>query len=1104
MSGFNTIINGYYKPGQDPTFYTPPDEKSTGPLADLVNIIENMNLPQIAVSEQVIEPSAQELDVEELKCEKAIDKYLKRSLKPREYKSWRKGNEKSLLTNRPLSGFEFLLRTNQRNYPTTYRKQEIFHSIRENQLTLVSGRVGDGRSTCIPQLCLQYLKATKDCSSILMVSTNKASANWIAGRLCKELGVDEDSLEREGRLELSTDVDEIINLDHNTPRICILGSNDALRLMATRPLLDNFAIVIMDDVDTRRVAQDFIFSIIKTYCQKNSHLKFIFTSSFGKLEYAEVDPMQKDLSMFLSPFKLNHIIIPKINPVSFNLCQIKFGHLPTREERFRNVKDILQNVDRDDTDILLVCDDHYETEYIAEKLEQHINKQISLKLIPNCKIIKLHSQIPANTLRRASQRMTIRSALELLPSEFTVSNGRRARMIIVADSSLAENNSISSKIGVVIDLGGYSQKRWDEKLQKWTSETVGINLKQAEARMRRAISAPNVVYRLRDPVRVVNEGEKESNEAENSTSRSSSRRNSRAPSRIGMESRAEFRAIPDSEYGSSSNSSSDGEDDDDDGQLPELCWSRLSQQLLLMLKAIRGLTSMQEDYNLDHSLLREPYDIPKFQNGIIELVALELITANLDTFTENLTITDKGLWISEMPLAPEYGTMLLESWHKKCSHEILTIVSMLIAVSRGSIEHWLSKNDPKIVKSVIDEFRCFKGDHFTLINIFDAFTENDRMITWCKSVKLPYRMLSIADRARKVLSKVCQNIGIQISEPKEQIDEETYQNILDCIFKGYQSQAKIAVLQYLAPIPEITKFGQYQLPDSDERVQRELLKINNQVIGVYKILRYNYPANCSQEALSHGGDVCSDDPENRTFAIIDLDSSCHKLGYLPKAVIFTCLQESEEKSNEKFPNMKILQQAHAHHMLMRFGVKPKKSKIKLPDNVMKLCSEIDINFLLENIRFDECSDYNLIRRIAAIDKEDLVKSLNFWMIGAEKPKQSQQQNQQQNNKRYRYDSENDFNQSTSNSETESSSEYETDSEATSSDDESGGETTTSSSGSSSSSSSGSDSETDTDSSGKYIKKYGSGEDSSSSYDSSSSEIDSSSECMKNTSSEAVR
>lgn len=906
----NSIINGYFQPGQEPVFYQPPDEEPNGPLSDLVNQIENMNLPQIAVSEQVIEPTAHELDTEEWKCEKAIDKYLSRSLSSKDYKNWRRGNEKSLLTNRPLTGYEFLLRAHQRKYPVWVRRQEIFHSISEHQLTLISGRVGDGRTSCIPQLCLQYLKATHDTSSILIVCVNRSCANWLAGRLAKELGVDEFSLERDGRLELSTDVDEIVNLDHNTPRICILGSGDALRLMATRPLLDNFALVMMDDVDKRRVAQDFIFTIIKVYVQTKSHLKFLFISSFGKSESTDVDEMYKELeTFFASHYQLNHIIIPKVNPVSFNLCQIKFGHFPTREERFRNVKDILTNVDSDDSDILIVCDDHYETEYVAEKLDGYITSQVALNRISyNCKVIKFHSQIPSNTIKRASQRMTVRSALKLLPSDVTFTAIKGPRLILVADSFMAENCSLSSKVGVVIDLGGYSQKRWDEKLQKWTSEIVGINLKQAEARMRRTIYNPNVVYRLRDPVRAVNENEKSEIESK-ASSRRSSRRSSRCPSRNDLKAanlydkNGQRLPRPKREDSSTTSPSTDDEEEDEE-QLPELCWSRLSQQLLLMLRAIRGLTSLQEDYNLDHSLLREPYDIPKFQNGIIELVALDLITANLETFTDNLTITDKGLWISEMPLAPEYGTMLLESWHRDCSHEILTIIAMLVSISRGSMEHWISKSTPETIKEVINEFRSFMGDHFTLLNIYDAFVENGKLITWCKQTKLPYRLLSVADYARTSLTKVCSNIGIPISTPKENIDEETVSNIMECVFKGYQSQAKIGVLEFIAPKPEITKFGSYQLPDCNEHTERELLKLNNEIIGIYKIIRYNYPVNESNN--TH---------EENTYGIIDLDSSCIKNGNLPKCVLFTCLQESEQKQNEKYPNMKILQQAHVQHSM---------------------------------------------------------------------------------------------------------------------------------------------------------------------------------------------
>lgn len=1005
----NQIINGYYTPGNEPTSYHYPEEPAEGPLADLVKKIEFMNLPQVAISEKNLEPNAYDFEMDTVQCEKSINKYLSKTLRPREYRSWRKGNEKSLVTNRPISGIEYLLRQRQTKYPVWVRRQEIFESLSKSQLTLVSGRVGDGRSSCIPEIALQYLKATKDPSSILIVTVNKGTSNWLAGRLCKEHGIknDEDSIRRTGRLEISTDVDQIINLEHNAPRMCVLGANDALRLCSSRPLLDNFGIVIMDDVDKRKVAQDMLFTVVKVYLGKRTHLKFIFISSIGKLEAKDLDETEEDLEMFLHPYKLNHVVIPKVNPVSFNLCQIKFGHFPTKEERLKNIKDILKNVDTDDSDILIICDDHFETEYVHHKLDMYITTQTTLKLIPACKTIKLHSQIAPKTLRKISERMAVRSTMSTVPNEFYQKIEKNQRMIIVTESTLAECCSLSKNVGVVVDLGGYSQKKWDERMQKWTSEIVGINLKQAEARMRRANSNPNVVYRLRDPIRAVNEGEKQEKEKENKN-RKDEKYLSRSNSRRGSVTQNHISKQP--QKLSTDDESDDTTDDENaDMVLPELCWSRLSQQLLLMLKTIRGLTSTQDDYNLDHSLLREPYDIPKFQNGIIELVALDLITANLETFTENLTITDKGLWISEMPLAPEYGAMLVESWSRDCSSEVLRLVAMLIAISKGGLEHWMLKTDPLKSKAVIDEFRSFKGDHFTLLNVLDAFEENGEMITWCKQAGLPHRLLSIARYFRDNLKTVCSNIGLILSQPKIDITEDVAKDVIQCLFLGLQSQAKLGVLQYIAPKPEVDKFGKYELPPCNDKIERDLLKINNQVIGVYKILRYNYPVNESDRIV------------DETYAIIDLASSCHIIpGHIPKSVIFTCLQESEEKANEKYPNIKILHQAHLNHLYQKYGVRPRPSKITLPENVMKICTEIDIEFLLDNIRFDECDDYELIEKIAHIPKEELLEKIPYWCIGKEKKV-----------KNYRYDASKDYNvadsseeeSSSSGSQEESSSEY---------------------------------------------------------------------------------
>ena len=68
--------------------------------------------------------------------------------------------------------------------------------------------------------------------------------------------------------------------------------------------------------------------------------------------------------------------------------------------------------------------------------------------------------------------MAVRSTMDNVPTEFYQKIEKSPRMIIVTESTLAECCSLSKNIGVVVDLGGYSQKKWDERMQKWTTEIV--------------------------------------------------------------------------------------------------------------------------------------------------------------------------------------------------------------------------------------------------------------------------------------------------------------------------------------------------------------------------------------------------------------------------------------------------------------------------------------------------------------------------------------------------------------------------------------------------------------------------------------------------------
>ena len=66
-------------------------------------------------------------------------------------------------------------------------------------------------------------------------------------------------------------------------------------------------------------------------------------------------------------------------------------------------------------------------------------------------------------------------------------------------------------------------------------------------------------------------------------------------------------------------------------------------------------------------MLREPFDIGKLQQGVIELLSLDLITANEEDVTQDLKITEIGAIVSELPLAPEVGVILMEASERKCT-----------------------------------------------------------------------------------------------------------------------------------------------------------------------------------------------------------------------------------------------------------------------------------------------------------------------------------------------------------------------------------------------------------------------------------------------------
>eukprot|EP00922_Rhytidocystis_sp_ex-Travisia-forbesii_P022488 GHVS01032925.1.p1 GENE.GHVS01032925.1~~GHVS01032925.1.p1 ORF type:complete len:324 (-),score=56.47 GHVS01032925.1:254-1153(-) len=161
-------------------------------------------------------------------------------------------------------------------------------------------------------------------------------------------------------------------------------------------------------------------------------------------------------------------------------------------------------------------------------------------------------------------------------------------------------------------------------------------------------------------------------------------------------------------------------------------------------------------------------------------------------------MTPLGDSMAEFPLDPQLGKMLVESPKFECSHEILTIASMLSVPQvflrpRGATE---------AADSAKNQFAHADGDHLTLLNAFHAYrahsiggggggggngSSGGGASSFCYDNFLNIRTLIAAENVRTQLQKIMERLGLAlISIPHTRKDY--YNNIRKGIVAGFFQQ----------------------------------------------------------------------------------------------------------------------------------------------------------------------------------------------------------------------------------------------------------------------------------------------------------------------------
>ena len=153
--------------------------------------------------------------------------------------------------------------------PVSGRREEIAKALTENQVIIVSGETGSGKTTQLPKICLELGRGQK--GLIGHTQPRRIAASSTAKRIAQELG---------------TPLGETVGFkvrfaDTLTKGASVKLMTDGILLAETQtdPLLKNYDTIIIDEAHERSLNIDFLLGYLKQLLPRRPDLKIIITSA---------------------------------------------------------------------------------------------------------------------------------------------------------------------------------------------------------------------------------------------------------------------------------------------------------------------------------------------------------------------------------------------------------------------------------------------------------------------------------------------------------------------------------------------------------------------------------------------------------------------------------------------------------------------------------------------------------------------------------------------------------------------------------------------------------------------------------------------------------
>ncbi len=153
--------------------------------------------------------------------------------------------------------------------PITARREELVETIRDNQVVVIAGETGSGKSTQLPKICIDAGFGVR--AMIGHTQPRRIAARSVAARVAEELGV-----------ELGKTVGYAVRFDNRTTdRTAVKVMTDGILLaeLTRDPDLLAYDVIIVDEAHERSLNIDFLLGYLHQLVRRRRDLHVVITSA---------------------------------------------------------------------------------------------------------------------------------------------------------------------------------------------------------------------------------------------------------------------------------------------------------------------------------------------------------------------------------------------------------------------------------------------------------------------------------------------------------------------------------------------------------------------------------------------------------------------------------------------------------------------------------------------------------------------------------------------------------------------------------------------------------------------------------------------------------